>query len=546
MNRIVKKLFMSSKSRLSQRIVFYVFLSVIAIETIILIPSYMKREQDLLLQLREITSAQVEVIMNITGKDASDTSLFDQVKQLKSSEDILGGTLYRKNGETVGTFGEPPELSRTRIESGRDLNFRSDSGKRYDSAWYENELGRNYVLILRQNASSVNRDLFAYILRIAGLIFIISIFVTAGAWIALDPIVVTPILRLRGDLIAAGDAISKDRDTPEFYSASVHRRDELGEVITAFNQMYNQINEAISERKIAEKALQESFSQVEAYSKAMNTELERGREMQTNFLPSTLPHRDGWEFAAFFKPARQVAGDFYDTFELPGDRIGLVIADVCDKGVGAALFMALFRSLIRIFSGQTAINGLGCPISSHASVESDPATNDFQSNPSGVNPLRAIEHTNDYIIQNHEDLAMFATVFFGVLDPATGALSYMNGGHDPLFILDPANGIRKRLGPTGPAVGVQPGADLETRRVQINTGEILFGYTDGVTEAQAKDGSFFNEERLMALLESGENSAPGLLDKISSSVKDHIDSAEQFDDITMLAVRRLPVDPKIS
>ena len=268
--------------------------------------------------------------------------------------------------------------------------------------------------------------------------------------------------------------------------------------------------------------------------------------MQTNFLPSTLPHRNDWEFAAFFKPARQVAGDFYDTFELPGDRIGLVIADVCDNGVGAALFMALFRSLIRIFSGQTAINGLGCPISSHASVESDPATNDFQSNPSGVNPLRAIEHTNDYIIQNHEDLAMFATVFFGVLDPATGALSYINGGHDPLFILDPANGIRKRLGPTGPAVGVQPGADLETRRVQINTGEILFGYTDGVTEAQAKDGSFFSEERLMALLESGENSAPGLLDKISSSVKDHIDSAEQFDDITMLAVRRLPVDPKIS
>ncbi len=125
--------------------------------------------------------------------------------------------------------------------------------------------------------------------------------------------------------------------------------------------MYQQISDAISERKRAQGALQESLTQVEAYSQALNDELEKGREMQTNFLPGQLLHKPGWEIVAYFKPAHQVAGDFYDAFELPRGYLGLVIADVCDKGVGAALFMALFRSLIRIFSGQTSLEGLVLP-----------------------------------------------------------------------------------------------------------------------------------------------------------------------------------------
>jgi serine phosphatase RsbU (regulator of sigma subunit) len=529
---------------LSRRIVFYVFISVIAIETIILIPSYMKRENDLLMQIRDITSAQVNVIMNITGNDASDDTLFNHITKLKDCNSIVGGTLYLGNGEMAGTFGASPELSMSRIQTSGHLNLRDNSGDYYDSAWNESELGRDYVLVLRQDASSVNRDLLAYTLRIASLVLIISIFVTAGAWIALDPIVVTPILRLRKDLTEAGDAISNDRDTPEFYAASVDRRDELGDVITAFNQMYNQIDTAVSERKNAEAALQKSFKQVETYSKALNMELERGREMQMNFLPATLPHRNGWEFAAFFKPARQVSGDFYDTFELPGNTVGVVIADVCDKGVGAALFMALFRSLIRIFSGQTHIDGLTCSNNGVAHTDSNQTTPAQQSYSEEFNPLKAIKYTNDYIIQNHEDLAMFATLFFGILNPATGSLTYVNGGHGPLYILNDDKGIRDRLGPTGPAVGVQPDANLEIRTTKLNPGDILFGYTDGVTEARSQDDTFFGEERLLSILKSGDDSAQGLLNRISSDLKHHIDSAEQFDDITMLTIKRLPNQAK--
>lgn len=117
------------------------------------------------------------------------------------------------------------------------------------------------------------------------------------------------------------------------YRQQFRRRgnDELGEVIGAFHQMYRQISDANNEQKKAEAALQKSFQQVEAYSRVLNEELEKGREMQINFLPNQLLQMPGWETAAFFKPARQVADDFYDVFKLPRDSIGFVVADLLDR-----------------------------------------------------------------------------------------------------------------------------------------------------------------------------------------------------------------------
>ena len=220
--------------------------------------------------------------------------------------------------------------------------------------------------------------------------------------------------------------------------------------------------------------------------------------------------------------------------------MGLVIADVCDKGVGAALFMALFRSLIRIFSGQTSLQGLDCRITEaldeNRIISQDPDTG----NGSHQDALKAVSLTNDYIVKNHEDLAMFATIFFGVLNPVTGDLNYINGGHDPLYILDPSGRVKDHLGPTGPAVGVRADAKLEIRRSVIEPGDILYGYTDGVTEARKADGGFFTEKKLLALLKEGAETASGLLDNISEVLHAYIGDAEQFDDITMLAVRRSP------
>ena len=527
-------------SRLTRRIVFWVFTSVILIEALIFIPSYNQREKELLSQMKNVSAARVAFVMQIVEPGASDEELFSYIKRLNDGKAVVGGVLYSSDGKKIGAFGEMPELSIAKTKPASMTFLLSRDGSRYDIACSPVQLQRDYYLILRHDSSPVKQELLAYFLRIAGLVVIISLFVTVGTWLPLRWIVVNPILHLRNDLIRAGEALSQDQKTPEFYSATVQRHDELGEVIGAFRLMYRQIADAINNRKKAEIALQESFQQVEAYSGVLDNELEKGRQMQINFLPQQLLQMPGWETAAFFKPARQVAGDFYDVFRLPGGAIGLVVADVCDKGVGAALFMALFRSLIRIFSGQTSLNGLPLTCSDDLQDETQPASDVPGLDPAHRQALKAVQLTNDYIALNHGELAMFATLFFGVLNPADGLLSFINAGHEPLFVLKPGGGVKAHLSATGPSVGIQPKIDFRIRQTQLAPGDILLGYTDGVTEAVAADGAFFTKDGLALLLDRPSATAAELLDSIAERLRLHIGDAEQFDDITLLAIRRVP------
>ena len=535
----LKELFRFPASRLSRRIAFWVFISVIVIETLIFIPSYRSREKELLSQLKEISLARVALTMKIAKPDASDSELFQHVKMLQDDKMVVGGALYRLDGKKVGAFGKMPDLRIENLKTAGMTFLLNRDGSYYDIACSPAELQRDYRLILRHDSSSVKQRLLAFFLRIAGLVVIISTVVTVGTWLTLRWIVVNPILNLRHDLVRAGESLSNDNQTPDLYSAKVQRHDELGEVIGAFRQMYRQISDAINEQKKAEEALRKSFKQVESYSRVLDNELEKGRRMQINFLPDKLLQMPGWETAAFFKPARQVAGDFYDIFQLPGGSIGFVIADVCDKGVGAALFMALFRSLIRVFSGQTSLDGL--PLTCSQSFLDEPTR--FADNPSldqtHITALKAVNLTNNYIALNHGDLAMFATLFFGILDPDSGSLSYINGGHEPLFIVGSEGGVKEHLSHTGPAVGIEPDIKFKIQQTHMASGDILLGYTDGVIEADTSDGTFFTMKRLVSILETPASTATELLDRIANSVQAHVGGADQFDDITMLAVRRI-------
>ncbi len=527
-------------SRLTRRIIFWVFISVILIETLIFIPSYKQREKELLEQMKEISVARVAFVMQLLGPEASNDELYAHIKELHDGKIVVGGALYTSDGEKIGVFGEMPELSISNVNPASMTFLLNQDGSRYDIACSPVELQRDYRLILRHDASSVQQDLFSYFLRIAGLVLIISLVVTVGTWLPLRWIVVNPVLNLRNDLIRAGQALSQDQQTPEFYSANIQRNDELGEVIGAFRRMYRQISDAINKRKKAEEALQQSFQQVEAYSKVLNKELEKGRQLQINCLPSQLLQMPGWETAAFFKPARQVAGDFYDIFQLPEGSVGFVVADICYKGVGAALFMALFRSLIRIFSGQTSLNGLSLTCSDAILDESEQLKENPTIDPNHLKALKAVQLTNNYIALNHGELAMFATLFFGILDPETGKLSYINGGHEPLYIVNSGGGVKAQLATTGPSVGIEPKIRFKIQQTLIEPGDILLGYTDGVTEASAADGSFFTVERLRSILDAPSSSASELLDRITNSLQGHIGEADQFDDITLLAIRRIP------
>lgn len=250
------------------------------------------------------------------------------------------------------------------------------------------------------------------------------------------------------------------------------------------------------------------------WAQSLERELEIGREIQSGFFPESLPRPKGYEIAARFQPARQCAGDFYDAFGLARGKVGLVIADVCDKGVGAALFMALFRSLIRAGAGRSAVGG----------AESEEI-------------LRtAIVATNDYIAETHSRANMFATVFFAILDPDSGRLDYINGGHEAPAVLR-GGVIAARLAPNGPAVGLLPGMDFTVASLELQPGDTLLAFTDGVTDAKGPDG-FFGEERLLAFVSRPFPSASALLEGIEAELARHVGAGERYDDVTLLALRR--------
>lgn len=544
------------KSRLSLLVVSVAFISIFLIEGILLIPSIIRREKELLNQIEEITEGKVSVLSEITVpgvKEETEKQIYEQLSNLVKLKEIMltdelkhivvGGSFYTSEEKLIGSFGEKPELSVSDIKRNAKKTFRNQDGSRYDVAWTPEQMGRDTFLIIRHDTTSLQPELNAYILRIAGLVVLISIFVTCGVWIGLEPIVIRPILYLRSDLIKAGEAISQDKQTPRFDSASIKRKDELGDVITAFDTMYHQISTAYSQRKRAEAALKVSLTEVENYSQALNDELEKGREMQLNFLPAqeiikSFSDKYRWQIASFFKPARQVAGDFYDIFELSNDSVGFVIADVCDKGVGAALFMALFRSLIRIFSAQNQLRGQASLILEQNLPQEGWIGESPLTNLAHLNALQAVSLTNEYVANFHGELGMFATLFFGILEPTTGLLTYINAGHEPLFIISPHGEVKQHLESTAPAVGMLPNMNFPIRQIYLQPGEIIIGYTDGVTEARDCHGKFFTDKRLLSLLEQPIDSAKDLLHKITSSIQEHTGNSEQFDDITILALQR--------
>ncbi len=286
------------------------------------------------------------------------------------------------------------------------------------------------------------------------------------------------------------------------------------------------------------KSLQDAQNQIATYSRALDAEMEKCRQIQSSFLPKELPTLDDWRIENFFFPASRVSGDFYDAFMLPGGFLGFDVGDVCDKGVGSALFMALFRSLIRIFSGQARLGR--SPIDKKAQTVGRMPDAETIRKYNQIDALRTVALTNDYIAQNN-DMNMFATLFFGVLDPKNGKLLYINGGHETVFIID-ENGIKDRLLATGPAVGVIPNVKFGYKQIQLEPGDILFAYTDGVTDARSTAEERFNRKQLNELLTQPVESAFELMQRIGTSIFNHIGKARQADDITMLALQRKKAD----
>lgn len=258
------------------------------------------------------------------------------------------------------------------------------------------------------------------------------------------------------------------------------------------------------------------------YLQSLENELDIARDIQKQFLPFEMPAIPNWEIAAYFKAAKFVAGDYYDAFTLPDGNLAFVLGDVCGKGVGAALFMTLFRSLIRA--------------TSTASLLADPAEGGTLSPAARISG--AVSITNRYIARTHEQALVFSTVFIGVADVSNGTLTYINGGNEAPYIIRAKGGIEE-LRPTGPVVGFKPDAKFAVAETRLESGDCLLAFTDGIPDAKNPQNDFFGHARLTELLKQADAASADRVNRLGRELDAFIDGEDQFDDITILALKRL-------
>lgn len=240
-------------------------------------------------------------------------------------------------------------------------------------------------------------------------------------------------------------------------------------------------------------------------------ELAFARRIQLNLMPR-VPQPLGWEIATCYRPARTIGGDFYDAYELPRqpDGLGFAIADVTGKGLTAALMMAFTRAVLR----AAAYNATG--------------------------PGDALARTNRVLVRDART-GLLVTALVGVVDATTGRIEYASAGHEPALLVRGGEPVELPAG--GTIVGLVDGPAEPDQAIDLRPGDVLLTYTDGVTDAAATDRRRFGADRLQDVIRDlGGASANELVAGILAAVDEWAAGVEQADDITLLAIRRLPLE----
>jgi sigma-B regulation protein RsbU (phosphoserine phosphatase) len=278
---------------------------------------------------------------------------------------------------------------------------------------------------------------------------------------------------------------------------TVRGTDELADLGRSFNAMTGRLKEHVEALRVETRARE-----------AVESELRVAREIQVSLLPTEFPGSDRFEIFALNAPARHVAGDFFDVFSAPGGELTLVVADVSGKGVPAAMFMAVTRTLLRDLAGE------GLPLS------------------------EILSQANRRLLNDNRN-SMFVTLFLGRFDPASGRLRYANAGHPPPLLIRAGACVAERFGePTGTVLGALADQSFEEREGRLGSGDLLVVYTDGVPEARAPGREFYGEERMVSMLTDGpEPDVRGLCERLAADVS-RFQEGVLADDVTLLALRR--------
>jgi sigma-B regulation protein RsbU (phosphoserine phosphatase) len=267
------------------------------------------------------------------------------------------------------------------------------------------------------------------------------------------------------------------------------------------------IEKAIEQIKYI-RQMQQEHTQLES----IKGDLAVAREIQQAILPRIFPpfpeNKEQLDIAASMNAAKDVGGDFYDFFRIDEDRIGIVIADVSGKGIPAAIFMAVSRTLIR----ATGIRG--------------------------GKPSECLTYSNQLLAKESVD-CMFVTVFYGIYTISTGEITYCNAGHNPPYILKPNGTVEALPMPQDFLLGAIDGVEYHDQQMKLEPGETLVMFTDGVNEAINSSNEEFGNARLDNIIRGLSNaSSQQIIESVKDGIKEFVDGAEQSDDITMLVLKR--------
>lgn len=291
--------------------------------------------------------------------------------------------------------------------------------------------------------------------------------------------------------VAAGDLTARVE--------GINSHDEIGEFADTFNMMVADLNEHVA-----------ALTDETAAREAVESELRVAREIQSSLLPHTFPpfpHREEFDLHAVNVPAKQVAGDFFDFFFVDDDVLAFLIADVSGKGIPAALFMAVARTVIR----NQAM--------------------------AGASPAEVMERTN-HLLFHENDRDMFVTVFFAHYHTKTGELTYANAGHNPPLLGTPGGDVTCLAESTGGILGVFEDLTVGQRQVLLGPGDQFVLYTDGVTEAMDAEDNQFSLERLERIVSGNTTASPEELCGLTVETVEAYRAHAQQDDVTMLVLRR--------
>jgi len=319
------------------------------------------------------------------------------------------------------------------------------------------------------------------------------------------PIIFISALDETADKVKAFTVGGRDYVTKPFQLQEVLARVETHLALRDLQAELQQANDEL-ERRVEERTAQ--VVQLAVEKGQLEHELHMAREVQASFLPRETPQVPGWEFVARWRPAREVAGDYYDF--IPGDEreLGLVIADAAGKGMPAALFMVLTRSIVR------------------ASVDRAPS------------PSKGINHANRLLCADASE-GMFVTLFYALLNPETGEVTYVNAGHNPPLLCRADHEQLTQLGPTGMALGVMTDTQFEQGTVHLQPGDFIVLYTDGVPDATDAQERGFGMDRLQrVILDHRRAHAADIVDALEQAIDDFAGPGDPFDDIAIVLAKR--------